>query len=165
MYARNSADGNEHIYCVVIANRDIAADEQILVRYNQSGNNKRVKLAHSSFVDAAAATNFASSPSASISISPSPFWRKVKIGNLCRDLYQMTDSTADYHSARFDILRLRLRTDGFLFIRQVIPARTIAAARNSVLAHLASKGAIRSGTDVKDAIIAHNVTKSQFAHA
>ena len=68
-------------------------------------------------------------------------------------LVEMTDSTHDYTAERFDALRERLTTDGFLFVRGVIAQPTIAAARKMLLQHLQSKGAIQANTAYKDGFI------------
>ena len=76
--------------------------------------------------------------------------QKLAVGT---QLVEMTDSTCDYTAGRFDVLRERLTTDGFLFVRGVIAQPTIAAAREMLLRHLQKKGAIQAGTAYTDGYI------------
>ena len=53
----------------------------------------------------------------------------VRVGNrdltLGSTLVEMRDSTAEYTAGQDDVLRARLESDGFLFIRGVIPEATL----------------------------------------
>lgn len=72
-----------------------------------------------------------------------------------------SDSTDLYKANDFVALRQRLATDGFLFIRGLIPRETAISARRTILEHIQQKGAIRSGTKLMDAQMADNAS----AHA
>ena len=82
---------------------------------------------------------------------------KIRVGNrnltMHSELIEMTDSTDLFKAGQFDALRQRLETDGFLFLRGVIPRETVEKARHKMLKHLHSKGAIRHGTEWKEALI------------
>jgi hypothetical protein len=86
-----------------------------------------------------------------------PLHPRIRVGNrylrMHSELIEMTDSTPLHTAGRYDLLRMRLETDGFLFVRGVIAPLTVAAAREVMLRHLRTKGAIRAGTDWREAQI------------
>ena len=69
------------------------------------------------------------------------------------DLLPFTDSTPLYLSGNFPSLFTRLHTDGVIFVRNVISSATISAARQLVLSHLRSKGALDPSSDPSSAPI------------
>lgn len=91
------------------------------------------------------------------SSSSAPRMPKIRVGNrnltMHSDLIEMRDSTAEFRSGDFATLRQRLDIDGFIFIRGVMQRETVEKARMKMLKHLHSKGAIREGTDWRDAFI------------
>jgi hypothetical protein len=75
--------------------------------------------------------------------APPPAAPTVAVGNLKlkvgKQLVEMQDSTDLYRSGDFGALLARLEEQGFLFVKGVLPSATVAAAQQSVLAHLRSK--------------------------
>lgn len=82
---------------------------------------------------------------------------RVRVGNryltMHSELVEMTDSTALYSANDFGALRARLEKEGFLFVRGVISPAAVKAARQKMLSHLHSKGAIRDDTAWEQAFI------------
>jgi hypothetical protein len=82
---------------------------------------------------------------------------RIRVGNrhltMHSELIEMTDSTPLFAANDFVALRDRLETQGFLFVRGVIPPATVKAARMKMLAHLRDKGAIRDNTEWEQGFI------------
>jgi hypothetical protein len=58
----------------------------------------------------------------------------------------MTDSSELYRSGQWQQLRERLQTDGFLFVRNVLPREDVQAARTRMLLHLRSLHLLQTST-------------------
>jgi hypothetical protein len=96
-------------------------------------------------------------PPASTHVSRGNGVPRVRVGNrnlaMHTELVEMTDSTDLYRAQQFVQLRQRLETDGFLFVRGVIPTPIVEAARRKMLGHLHAKGAIREHTPWEQGLI------------
>ena len=69
------------------------------------------------------------------------------------DLLPLPDSTALHQARDYRALFTRLDTDGVILVRGVVSPDTISGARQRVLRHLASKGAIVPSADPNEATI------------
>lgn len=122
------------------------------LRYVMTSDSKRsqLKRQHSSLTSDGSAqssrsiddTSSLSLSSPSSSSSSSRIQSLTRVGNqslvLHKSLIDMTDSTADFKSERFDVLRHRLDVEGFIFVRGVIPTVPVMKARGSFISHLRS---------------------------
>ena len=75
--------------------------------------------------------------------------KKIRVGNkdltLGKNLIEMKDSTELYNNQQYHLLFQRLKEEGFLLIRNIIPKTTIdIKARTKLLNHLLYKEAIQT---------------------
>jgi len=83
---------------------------------------------------------------------------KIKVGTQTlsygSQINDMKDSTDLYTRAEYAQLRDRLKSDGFLLIRSIIPRERASEARKMLLDHASTKGAIETGTKATDGKVA-----------
>ena len=72
--------------------------------------------------------------------------QKIQIGNKTftkdKDVKEIDDSTPLFLSGDFESLRYKLATDGYLFIRGVIPKNEVAKAREMMLKQASKDGSV-----------------------